>query len=346
MKLFHKKYFSNRSKDWHNLACHSPSDHSPTLASFSVSQLLNGDSYSSGRLESGCILTPEFIISQSNKYLLNNKYSLPVKKYLNPSPCYASEETEELASSPIFVKTEEEENKSTIVTSASHNNATAVNIADLTSSENLNERRRIERIAVEAQIEIDQFSYKADRPKEVPFLQDAKTNPSEINFDSILADNVSYRSDTSQSQSYSQSHRQNISLSISGCPELSDASLLNRILSSGKHLFFSVSFFCLLKIKEGLCYNIFLEFDSNFWDGEKDRLLLQNPKQLPVYLHQIDFLSLMNPANVYQSMIWKMLIELCYDHTKTSIKTIKVTIISYPSLIRRKWRILLVMSFN
>ena len=177
-----------------------------------------------------------------------------MKKYLNSSSCYASEETAELArSSPIFVKTEEE-NKSAILSAISHNSATNVNIADLTSSENLNERRRIERIAVEAQIEIDQFSYKADRPKEVPFLQDAKTNPTEINFDSILADNVSFRSDTSHSQSYSQSHGQNISLSISGCPEMSDASLLNRILSSGKQLFFSVSFFCLFKIREGLCY--------------------------------------------------------------------------------------------
>ena len=182
-----------------------------------------------------------------------------MKKYLNSSSCYASEETEELArSSPIFVKTEEQENKSAILTAISHNNnASSVNIADLTLSENLNERRRIERIAVEAQIEIDQFSYKADRPKEVPFLQDAKTNPTEINFDSILADNVSYRSDTSQSQSYSQSHGQKISLSISGCPELSDGSLLNRILSSGKHLFFSVSFFCFLKIREGFMLQYF-----------------------------------------------------------------------------------------
>ena len=105
-----------------------------------------------------------------------------------------------------------------------------VNIDLLSNGNHDHALRRIEKIAVEAQIEIDQFSHiQSDRPNQT-VEGGVKTNPSEINFDSILPDNTSEGSHTS----HSNSRGQNISLSLSGCPELSDVSLLNRILSSGK----------------------------------------------------------------------------------------------------------------
>ena len=232
------KLISNfRPRDWHQHHSNhvqSPSDGAPSLVSFSVSQLLNGDTYSSRRMETECILAPEYIIRQSAKYDPGEKYSKPFRKYLD-SPLFSPEETEKLVSSPIFEKTREE-NKCLVPARVSHNNVVEVNIDTLPSNENHDERRRIEKIAVEAQIEIDQFSCSATRRQssEIPFLHDVKTNPTGINLDTILADNVSYKSDTSRDQESRAG--QNLSLSISGCPEMSDTSLINRILSSGKHL--------------------------------------------------------------------------------------------------------------
>ena len=137
--------------------------------------------------------------------------------------------------SPTLFDDMERKNKCLLPLEFSHNTGhnrreAPVNIDLLSNGNHDHELRRIEKIAVEAQIEIDQFSHiQSDRPNQT-VEGGIKTNPSEINFDSILPDNTSEGSHTS----HSNSRGQNISLSLSGCPELSDVSLLNRILSSGK----------------------------------------------------------------------------------------------------------------
>ena len=138
-------------------------------------------------------------------------------------------------SSPTIFDEMERKNMCLLPLELSHNSAhngreEPVNIDLLSNGNHDHALRRIEKIAVEAQIEIDQFSHiQSDRPNQT-VEGGVKTNPSEINFDSILPDNTSEGSHTS----HSNSRGQNISLSLSGCPELSDVSLLNRILSSGK----------------------------------------------------------------------------------------------------------------
>lgn len=137
--------------------------------------------------------------------------------------------------SPTLVDDMERKNKCLLPLEFSHNTGhnrreAPVNIDLLSNGNHDHELRRIEKIAVEAQIEIDQFSHiQSDRPSQT-VEGGVKTNPSEINFDSILLDKTAEGSNTS----HSDSHGHNISLSLSGCPELSDVSILNHILSSGK----------------------------------------------------------------------------------------------------------------
>lgn len=137
--------------------------------------------------------------------------------------------------SPTLFDDMERKNKCLLPLEFSHNTGhnrreAPVNIDLLSNGNHDHELRRIEKIAVEAQIEIDQFSHiQSDRPSQT-VEGGVKTNPSEINFDSILLDKTAEGSNTS----HSDSHGHNISLSLSGCPELSDVSILNHILSSGK----------------------------------------------------------------------------------------------------------------
>ena len=137
--------------------------------------------------------------------------------------------------SPTLFDDMERKNKCLLPLEFSHNTGhnrreAPVNIDLLSNGNHDHELRRIEKIAVEAQIEIDQFSHiQSDRPSQT-VEGGVKTNPSEINFDSILHDKTAEGSNTS----HSDSHGHNISLSLSGCPELSDVSILNHILSSGK----------------------------------------------------------------------------------------------------------------
>ena len=138
-------------------------------------------------------------------------------------------------SSPTIFDDIERKNKCFLPLEFSHNTAhngreAPVNIDLLSNGNHDHELRRIEKIAVEAQIEIDQFSHiQSDRPSQT-VEGGVKTNPSEIHFDSILLDKTARGSDTS----HSDSRGHNISLSLSGCPELSDVSIINHILSSGK----------------------------------------------------------------------------------------------------------------
>lgn len=191
------------------------------MVSFSVSQLLNGDSYSSPKLPTECIHQDSFIC-QSTKY-----ESRSVRRILNESLYSQEEETpDELASSPIFEKTDEEENNFSVSTSP------AIQLQPRYSYQP--NKNKIEKIAVEAQIEIDNcpFLQSSDRITEKPFLQDPQvtaSNPSQIDFDSILhteQDNgsLSHHSDISRS-----SLDQNISLSCGR----SQASPLHRLLSLG-----------------------------------------------------------------------------------------------------------------
>ena len=139
-------------------------------------------------------------------------------------------------SSPTIFEEMERKNKCLLPLEFSHNTThngreAPVNIDLLSNGNHDHELRRIEKIAVEAQIEIDQFSHiQSDRPSQT-VEGGVKTNPSEINFDSILPDKTAGGSDTS----HPDFGGQDISLSLSGIPgpELSDVSILNRILSSG-----------------------------------------------------------------------------------------------------------------
>ena len=138
-------------------------------------------------------------------------------------------------SPPTIFNDMERKNKCLLPLEFSHNTThngrgPPVNIDLLSNGNHDHELRRIEKIAVEAQIEIDQFSHiQSDRPSQT-VEGGVKTNPTEINFDSILTDKADRGSDTS----HSDFHGQDISLSLSGCPESSNVSFLNRILSSGK----------------------------------------------------------------------------------------------------------------
>ena len=148
-----------------------------------------------------------------------DKFSQPFNKYLN-STFYSPEETEGLLVSPIFEKLEEK-NKCSVPQRSSHNsvnNGRGVNI-DLLSNGNYAELRRIEKIAVEAQIEMDQFSHSSscsDRQSQV------RTNHSSELFSSILSDDQRGRSSSPATPPPRPG------------PDLSDTtSLLNQIVSSG-----------------------------------------------------------------------------------------------------------------
>ena len=176
-----------------------------------MSQLLHGSSH------------PPDYCSTREKYdaaaVPCDEFSQPFNKYLH-STFYSPEETEGLLVSPIFEKLEEK-NKCSVPQRSSHNsvnNGRGVNI-DLLSNGNYAELRRIEKIAVEAQIEMDQFSHTSsgsDTHSQV------RTNPSSDLFSSILSDDQRGRGSSPATPPPRPG------------PDLSDTtSLLNQIVSSG-----------------------------------------------------------------------------------------------------------------